>query len=493
MGPSLTTFLDSRGAHSRPLRELLADLAVDWLDLDELVRRSAQPRRTVEELLAAAGDELERDGSRYRATPGARDDFTASVHPDPAEHDAVLAHCEAFLRGVPVPLKALDHVQADAATMARRALWLGRTYWLEDAHLLCVGDHDLTALAACAANPGLRATVVDVDERLLSYVDAQAREHDLDVRCLHADFRFGLPPAAVGSADLVFTDPPYTPEGMRLFLARGVEGLRSPEGRLLVAYGYSTRNPTLGLKVQREVLDLGLVFEAALPSFNRYHGAQAVGSASDLYVLQPTTRSPRLAEAGLGIYTHGPQSVESASAPAAAVAALLELTGPRAVLHSPGWAEPFRSGQALAFDLTADPGPWLARTLLAAPAVRVGALVVNNHPDTTNAEAQRALRELVAPKFDLTFHRSIADGKHAVVAATPVDPAGVPRALLDRAHGKLANTWREALVREVPGLTKREARDRVAALAPSDRDLENRLVDLPLDRVRAVLRAAATP
>lgn len=33
-----------------------------------------------------------------------------------------------------------------------------------------------------------------------------------------------------------------------------------------------------------------------LPEFNRYHGAQAVGSSSDLYVLRPTPRTWRMTE-----------------------------------------------------------------------------------------------------------------------------------------------------------------------------------------------------
>ena len=496
MAESLNTFLDTRGVHSRPLRDLLGALAGGWTPLDELVRGSAQPRRTVEELLAACGDLLERDGSSWRATASGADTLRALAARPPVDLAAVETAIAGCLAGVPAPLRALDHVQADADTMLRRARWLDETYQLDGAHLLCVGDHDLTALAACTLRPGLRATVVDVDDRLLSYVDGIARERGLDIRCLHADFRFGLPPLAVGSADLVFTDPPYTPEGMRLFLARGVEALRDPDGRLVVAYGYSSRNPTLGLKTQQEILKLGLVFEAVLPGFNRYLGAQAVGSASDLYVLQPTARSPRLAESGVGIYTHGPQSLESGDTAPDAVAALLRLTRAEAhtqpTLLGPGWTEPVRSGGLLAYDLAADPGPWLARTLLAAPTVRVGALVPNNHPDITDARGQNALKDLLAAKFTLTFHRSTPDGKHAVVTAQPVEEPSVAKALLERAHGKLANVWREALIRATPGLTKREAKDQITALVHDEADLEARLVDLPLDRLRAVLTAAAT-
>ena len=262
------------------------------------MREPALPRRTVQDVLAACGTDAERDGDRWRIARASAAAYRELASEDvPSADEAALTDLfTADLAGIPAARAALDHVQATAETMTKRALWPATTYELRGAHLVCVGDHDLTALAACTASPELTATVVDVDDDLLAYVDRMATERGLRIRCLHADFRFGLPPSVAASADLVFTDPPYTPEGMALFVARGVEALRDvAAGRVLVAYGYSERNPTLGLKVQQEVQRLGVVYEAILPSFNRHLGAQAVGSASDLYVCRPTSRSPRRA------------------------------------------------------------------------------------------------------------------------------------------------------------------------------------------------------
>ncbi|MGW5052934.1 bis-aminopropyl spermidine synthase family protein [Actinokineospora sp. NPDC004072] len=473
---SLTSFLAARGVHARALRPAVELLAAGWQPLDTLVRATAVPRRTVEELLACA--DVERRDQTWRLRPGV-------ALPDPAPRGSLDELAE-VLAGVPRPLRALDHVQADLATLRRRAEWLDETYELAGAHLVCIGDHDLTALAACLARPSLTATVVDVDERLLAYVDEVARARKLPVRCLHADFRFGLPAV---QGDLVFTDPPYTPEGMRLFLARAVQAVRG-DGRIIAAYGYSPLAPALGLKVQKEILGLGLVSEAVLPGFNRYHGAQAVGSAADLYVLQPTSGSPNQAAAAVrkadtAIYTHGPQSIESTGAPAAAIAALLDRSG-AAAPTPPGWADPYPARGPLAFDLTADPGPWLTRVLIAAPRTPVAALVANNHPDIADQAGQQALAALVAAKFRVAFQRSVADGRHAVVTATPVEAEGVAAALLDRPHGKLANIWREALIRASGGaLTKRDARAKVAELAPDLTD--ERLIDLPRHRIAALL------
>src|SRR5690606_40351998 len=78
-------------------------------------------------------------------------------------------------------------------------------------------------------------------------------------------------------------------------------------------------------------------------------------------------------------------------------------------------------------------------------------------------------------------------------AADPVD--AVTREILDSAHGKVGNTWREALIK-ARGLTKRQARALIADIAPWAADATpldlplHRLTSLP-DAVRACLARAA--
>src|SRR5262249_35110683 len=155
----------------------------------------------------------------------------------------------------------------------------------------------------------------------------------------------------------------------------------------------SGRHPALGWQVQQAAAGLGLTFEAILPAFNRYLGAQAVGSASDLYVCRPTARSWKaLSGAGeqtfTGIYTHGPQSGEAVPVRAAQAGARAaeRLAGPGAVRVGPpgtgarvrldtvlatGLPAQHGTRVAAAVDLSADPGAWLLRTLLAANAARL--------------------------------------------------------------------------------------------------------------------------
>jgi hypothetical protein len=470
------SLVSGHGARTGPARRVIGMLGQGPHTLAELVRGAAMPRRGVEELLSALDGDLVRNRDTYEIRPEAIASYSEAFPVrDRAEPDPAVIRSD--VDSVPPPLAALDHVQATPETVARRASWLNEQYELAGRTVLCLGDHDLTSLAVAAVNPDATVLVVDLDDRVLAHIDARARERGLDIRCLHADLRFGLPPSVVESADLVFSDPPYTPEGMALFAGRAVEALRDiGSGRLLLAYGFSDRTPALGRKVQQELLGIGLAFEAILPGFHRFDGAQAIGSAADLYVCQATSRGRKSAQR-TGIYTHGPQSIESSSTVDSS--ALLAFTGD-SVVQQPDWSQPI-TGRSLTVDASADPGPWLLRILLAANAEKLSVLVPNNHVDVRDERGQKALSTVVASKYRLRFHRSAPDGKHAVVVATRAGSG-----LLDRVHGKLGNVLREAMITESGGtLTKREARELVAARIPGETEL--RLIDLPRHRIEAVV------
>ncbi|HEY3954868.1 MAG TPA: bis-aminopropyl spermidine synthase family protein [Streptosporangiaceae bacterium] len=533
------------GVAGRPLRDVVALLTEAPCTLAELIAATAVPRRTVERVLDLIGPDLAADAEPFRI----REDkialyrgrigyaqLRASSIPDPlagqlAGRAGLVRDVARWIEAAPEPARGLDHVPATPETVVRRGLWLAATFDLAGANVLFLGDHDLTSLAVLAISPDASVAVADIDERVLAHIGTLAHDQRLQARCRYADLRFGLPAELDGWADLVFTDPPYTPEGAGLFLARGLQSLRHREhGRIVLAYGYSDRHPSLGRQVQDSMQRLGVAFEAILPRFNRYTGAQAVGSASDLYVCRPTSRTWKVLPAAhealvTGIYTHGQQAAEAVPAalrPAAAAALAAAAAGddemPVAVWVTsgappPGWAGakvlletlfarglPGRlaAGAAVA-DLAADPGPWLLRALLAANVRRLAIAVAPHHPDIATRRAQRELQQLVRHKFTLSFLPPAPGTEHAIVVATE-DAAGdgaarLTRYVLSRAHGKIGNTWREGLIRVAGELgldpvTKNQARALIAAAAPPD-CLDTSLMSLPRQQIADLLEILA--
>ncbi|MEV0149589.1 MULTISPECIES: bis-aminopropyl spermidine synthase family protein [unclassified Nonomuraea] len=500
--------LTEAGVDSRRLRHALTLLCDgQWWTLADLVRETATSRRTIEALLREV--RLEHSGDdRFRVppadSPGYQDLLAMAPPPeDPVAHllphyRHVLERLTELVASGPRSRHALDHVAATPETVLRRALLLGARFWLPGARLLCVGDHDLTSLAVKLVHPETDVTVVDIDERILRHIDAQ----DLGVRTRWADLRLGLPPSATDH-DLAVTDPPYTPEGVGLFVARALEGLK-PDGRVLLAYGASERTPALALKVQGALSALNLSYEAIYPDFNRYDGAEAIGSAADLYVLRPTSRTrpavaARVERLSTAIYTQGPQSVESAApvspvpAETAEGADLLvgdwpkELPQPRVRLTT--WlAKPYAAAvRRVAVAVPPGLEAALPRLLLATRAEHVRARL---------AEPAGPLPEFLSAVYATT---AAGDVVEAVRQPQPADAAGAAlRRILDNAHGRLANTWREALIalarEQGATLTKNEARALIRQTAPWAEGLTpleaplHRLASLPT-QVAATVRA----
>ncbi|MFI7446865.1 bis-aminopropyl spermidine synthase family protein [Nonomuraea sp. NPDC049714] len=473
--------LDAAGADSRRLRHALTLLCDgQWWTLADLVRQSATSRRTIEELLREL--RLERSGDRFRVPPTHSPDYqdllaVAPPPEDPVAHllshyGPVLERLGELIAKAPRARHTLDHVAATPDTVLRRALLLGARFWLPGARLLCVGDHDLTSLAVKLVHPETDVTVVDVDERILAYID----EQDLGVRTRWADLRLTLPPSA-RDHDLAITDPPYTPEGISLFTARAIEGLKD-DGRILLAYGASERTPALALKVQNSLSALNLTFDAIYPDFNRYFGAEAIGSAADLYILRPTTKTrpaaaARLDRAVTAIYTQGPQSIESTrtgAEPATSTADLLvgdwpkSFPQPRAKLTT--WlTKPYAATlDSVAVAVPAGLESAIPRLLLATRAT---------HVDLHLTEPPARLPAVLTTVYDCTTDGTVL---HATRRPQPADPEDqVLRRILDHGHAKLANTWREALISlaraQGSTLTKNEARTLIRQAAPWAEDL----------------------
>jgi Branched-chain polyamine synthase A C-terminal domain len=507
----------------------------EFRSVAELVSLTGTSRRTVEAVLRAAEPHLDASDGRVRIArphaPAYAAEFGCGQDApmlDPwdelARRDPVaLAEAAAMAEHAPAPQRDLDQVPATAQTMLKRGHYLLRSFDLRGAHVLCVGDHDLTSLGLFLAGGagGLRVSVVDADEALLGYIDAEARRRGFDVRCYAADLRLGLPAGLRESSELVFTDPPYTPDGVRLFVARGLQGLADTRnGRVLVAYGFGEQ-PALGLAAQQALGPLHLVYEAVLPGFNRYAGAEAIGSEAALYVLRPTRRSHGSARAsgedpGSGVYTHGAQSVESAARPlpgaaAARILGLAAAAGEEVLLVGGGWPESCGGQRLPLADLMAAPAPGgghdrtavinlypgfgslVFRALLAVNARRVAIVCRNGVPELRDAAGQRALARLIAPKYRITrLLRSTPEPDTAVILAEQ-PPAGdrnltgaeqVAGYIYARAHGKLGNAWREGLIAlwksRGQQLTKRDARDLIASVTARPDLLDRCPIDLPV-------------
>lgn len=515
-------------ASLRPLLSLLT--APGPHAVGDLVEATGLARVQVLEALRVLGLEVESDLATVGPALAAR---LADARPVPeAGGPTLLATVREVAAGLPPSLWDLDHVPATPETIVARARHLAAAYDLSRAHLVCLGDHDLTSLATALLVPDATVSVVDVDERLLEYLDGVSQRLSLDVHLYAADLRAGLPRTLRESADVVFCDPPYSQEGIGLFVRRGVEALADrPGAALLFCYGAGERGAERMLAVQDMLAGLRLAVEALLPGFNHYRGAHAIGARSALWVCRPTRRTrPAVAGSearatGGHIYSRGAAAVErpAAALPPAVLAGVRdEVRGP-VTLVGEGWEQAAGAAggwdatgirlQALLDAATEVPRPafcdviavnlaaytpgMLLRVLLAAPS-RSTVLVVAGGRSLAGVQ-QGALRRLVESRFRLAVRCQPQGEEPGLLVATPAsaDPAAtdrwVLRYLLEHQAARLRNAWREALcnvaARQGRTVTKNEARARVEASPLAAWELDARLLELPVHRLAALVAA----
>jgi N4-bis(aminopropyl)spermidine synthase len=219
----------------------------------------------------------------------------------PASLQAEVERLAEIITGAPSVDVTLDQAPCSPDTAMRRALLMLQNGALEGKRVLLLGDDDSVSIAIGLLGRALRKndlarndlsrgdltrgiTLVDADERRLSFLrDAAAREQ-LALETVHHDLRRPLPAGLLRAFDVIETDPPYTLEGARLFLARGCEALAAgADGHCFFSFTHWPASQMLEL--QKVFTELGLAVRAVWPNFNRYAGASMLGNLGQLIEL----------------------------------------------------------------------------------------------------------------------------------------------------------------------------------------------------------------
>lgn len=124
----------------------------------------------------------------------------------------------------PVALKDLDQVLMDLDSSVRTHLRLAEFISTET---LLVGDDDLMSLnfaRFCSVN---RLVVLDIDQRILQYIENLAREYGFKIETLFYNVLDSPPRKLLRSFDFFYTNPPYGSknkgDSCKAFILRGIE------------------------------------------------------------------------------------------------------------------------------------------------------------------------------------------------------------------------------------------------------------------------------
>ncbi|MEW8974260.1 MAG: bis-aminopropyl spermidine synthase family protein [Tissierellaceae bacterium] len=199
----------------------------------------------------------------------------------------------------------IDQSKSSIDTSLKRAILCLRNHNLVGKRILCLGDDDLVSVALGFLLKKLfngnihhatRIAVMDIDKRIIDSISNIAKKESLPIKCQHVDFRRPLADDLKNQFDCFFTDPPYTVEGMNLFLSRGIEALKDDIG-LNIYFSYAHKSPDFQLIMQEYFLSMGLTVSEVIPRFNIYEGASIIGNTGQMIVLKTTNMTKGLIKA----------------------------------------------------------------------------------------------------------------------------------------------------------------------------------------------------
>ena len=155
-----------------------------------------------------------------------------------------------------------------------------------------MGDDDFTSISVARLGKAVEITVLDIDDRILDKIKLISDKLSLNIKTVKHDLAKALPKDLINRFDVVFTDPPYTAEGISLFLSRSISSLNrnNMAARIYLCYGNSDRAKERFLLIYRSIIDSGLMLRYVFDKFNRYFGAESIGSTSSMFVLDVTPK-----------------------------------------------------------------------------------------------------------------------------------------------------------------------------------------------------------
>jgi len=171
----------------------------------------------------------------------------------------------------PKAISEYDQGYVTPADTVARVLFMYQLGDIEGKQIFLLGDDDLTSLALLASGWPKEVTVLEIDERILKFLEKKAASKGwTNLNIFHYDARYPIPEELRQKFDVFLTDPVETVGGLRLFLSRCVEALKGEGGVGYFGLTHLEASRRKWWQVQRDILDMGFTITDILRNFHTY-------------------------------------------------------------------------------------------------------------------------------------------------------------------------------------------------------------------------------
>lgn len=136
--------------------------------------------------------------------------------------------------------------------------------------IFVVGDDDLFSIAAALTGMPEKIFVVDIDERLINFINKVAEEYSLPVEAMVYDVQQAFPDELKKKFDVFVTDPVETIPGLKLFLSRGVSTLKGVGSAGYFGITTLEASRKKWFEIQKMIHDMGFVITDLRRKFSVY-------------------------------------------------------------------------------------------------------------------------------------------------------------------------------------------------------------------------------
>lgn len=191
----------------------------------------------------------------------------------------------------------IDQAKCTIETAFKRASYLLQKRETITGSLLCIGDDDLVSVASAflyhyithGKGEDFQVTVVDKDPRIGDYIRKISQSYRLPISCVLHDLMMPIPEELTHKFDCMITDPPYTLNGLELFITRGLACLKKNKG-ISIFLSYPHKPLMERLQIQEFLTTHRIVINHMKERFNHYEGAGIIGGVSDFYHLKTAAK-----------------------------------------------------------------------------------------------------------------------------------------------------------------------------------------------------------
>ncbi len=190
----------------------------------------------------------------------------------------------------------IDQSKCTLDTAIKRVFMGLKNFSIVGKNIACVGDDDLISITINVILKELyqgniqktRIYVIEKDKRIIEYIKKMVEKFELkNLIIIEMDLKNEINPKLKNIIDCVYTDTPYTYNGLKLFLSRAIEIMKNETGlNIFLSFEHKSQDDMLRIEIL--LYNMGLAISEIFLGFNKYEGAEILGGEGQFIILKTT-------------------------------------------------------------------------------------------------------------------------------------------------------------------------------------------------------------